>query len=89
MMIDFILLFEQILAWAHTNNDYNIHMYCFDPRQITEKTYKCDLIKCDKYRLKFLIETIDNLNQSLINKGRYEYELVLNMYLIFYFIAVF
>jgi deoxyribodipyrimidine photo-lyase len=48
-------------------------MYCFDPRQITDKTYKCDFVKCDKYRLKFLIETIENLNVSLINKGRCEF----------------
>jgi hypothetical protein len=53
-------------------------MYCFDPRQITDKTYKCDFVKCDKHRLKFLIETIEDLNTSLINKGRYgEEEVVL------------
>ncbi len=63
---------SQILVWAHTNNDYVIHMYCFDPRQITNKTYKCDFVKCEKYRLKFLIETVENLSISLINKGRCE-----------------
>ncbi|UJR31796.1 hypothetical protein I4U23_019273 [Adineta vaga] len=60
---------NELLVWAHTNNDYVIHMYCFDPRQITAKTYKCDLVKCDKYRLKFLLETIEDLNTSLNNKG--------------------
>ena len=62
--------FIKVLAWAHANNDFVNHLYCFDPRQITEKTYKCDLVKCDKYRLKFLIETIENLNASLASKGR-------------------
>ncbi len=68
-----MFLYIQLLVWAHANNDYVIHMYCFDPRQITDKTYKCGFVKCDKYRLKFLIETIENLNGSLINKGRCEY----------------
>ena len=63
-------LFVQILVWAHTNNDYVLHLYCFDPRQITDKTYQCDFVKCDKHRLKFLIETIENLNTSLVNKER-------------------
>ncbi|CAF3299971.1 unnamed protein product [Rotaria sp. Silwood2] len=44
-------------------------MYCFDSRQVIEKTYRCDFVKCDKYRLKFLIETVENLNASLVNKG--------------------
>ncbi|CAF0888048.1 unnamed protein product [Adineta ricciae] len=60
---------NELLVWAHANHDYVIHTYCFDPRQITDKTYKCDLVKCDKYRLKFLIETIEDLNISLVNRG--------------------
>lgn len=60
----------QILAWAHLNNDYVTHLFCFDPRQITDKTYLCDLVKCDKYRLKFLLESVNNLHGSLVNKGR-------------------
>ncbi|CAM4784737.1 unnamed protein product [Rotaria magnacalcarata] len=60
---------NELLAWAHTNNDYVNHVYCFDPRQITDKTYKCNFVKCDKYRLKFLIETIENLNISLVSHG--------------------
>ncbi|CAF3627481.1 unnamed protein product [Adineta steineri] len=60
---------NETLAWAHMNNDYVIHIYCFDPRQITAKTYKCDFVKTDKYRLKFLMETIENLNTSLMNNG--------------------
>ena len=61
-----------MLVWAHMNNDYVIHMYCFDQRQITDKTYKCDFVKCDRYRLKFLIETIENLNMLLMEKNRWE-----------------
>lgn len=59
---------NEVLAWAHTNNDYVLHVYCFDPRQITDKTYQCGFIKCDKHRLKFLIETITNLKQLLNEK---------------------
>lgn len=54
------------------NNDYVIHMFCFDPRQITDKTYQGDFIKCEKYRLKFLLETIENLHLSLSKKNRFE-----------------
>lgn len=60
---------NEVLVWAHANNDFVNHLYCFDPRQITEKTYKCDFVKCDKHRLKFLIETVDNLRSSLVNKS--------------------
>ncbi|CAF1317016.1 unnamed protein product [Rotaria sordida] len=35
-----------MLVWiSHMNNDYVIHMYCCDPRQITDKTCKCDFVK--------------------------------------------
>ena len=65
-------LSHKVLVWAHANNDFVNHLYCFDPRQITEKTYKCDFVKCDKHRLKFLIETVGDLRTSLVNKSRFE-----------------
>ena len=49
-----------MVIWTHRNNDYVVHIYCFDPCRITDKIYKCD-----KYRLKFRIESIDNLNDFI------------------------
>ncbi len=51
------------LMKASEENEMVIAAYCFDPRQFA--TTKYGFKKTEKYRAKFLIETIENLRQNL------------------------
>ena len=46
-------------------NHYNeiVCCYCFDPRSYSTTPYND--IKCDKYRAKFIIESVDDLRKVL------------------------
>ncbi|MCA0131877.1 DASH family cryptochrome [Winogradskyella alexanderae] len=52
-----------VLAEACKNGDSVIGLYCFDPRQFEVNTY--GFKKTEKFRAKFLIETIQNLKAQL------------------------
>ncbi|MFD1064359.1 DASH family cryptochrome [Winogradskyella litorisediminis] len=52
-----------VLQKAVQNSEKVIGLYCFDPRQFTQSEF--GFIKTEKYRAKFLIETIENLKNNL------------------------
>lgn len=52
-----------VLQTALKNNDSVIALYCFDPRQF--ETIQFGFKKIEKYRAKFLIETITDLKKQL------------------------
>ncbi|RED48240.1 DASH family cryptochrome [Seonamhaeicola aphaedonensis] len=54
---------NEVLNKALENHKHVIGLYCFDPRQF--KTELFGFKKTEKYRAKFLIETVENLKQSL------------------------
>lgn len=58
---------NSILANAIQQSDTVIAVYCFDPRQYKNDTF--GFKKTEKYRAKFLIETITNLKTQLANIG--------------------
>lgn len=54
---------NEVLNKALENHKHVIGLYCFDPRQF--KTELFGFKKTERYRAKFLIETVENLKQSL------------------------
>lgn len=56
---------NKVLVEAHKNSDNIIGIYCFDPRHYG--TNKFGFKKTEKYRTKFLIETVEDLKKQLHN----------------------
>ncbi|XP_074841255.1 cryptochrome DASH-like isoform X2 [Carettochelys insculpta] len=59
---------SQVLHWAHNNADYVIPLYCFDPRHYL-RTHNYGFPKTGPFRLKFLLESLKDLRQTLKEKG--------------------
>lgn len=59
----------QIFHWAQSNAEYIVPLYCFDPRHYVG-TYNYNLPKTGPFRLRFLLESIRDLRNALLNKGR-------------------
>nr|XP_034958889.1 cryptochrome DASH-like [Zootoca vivipara] len=61
---------NEVLHWAHSNADFVIPLYCFDARHYAE-THCYQFPKTGPYRLKFLLESVEDLRETLKKKGRY------------------
>lgn len=59
---------NEVLHWAFKNSDFVLPLYCFDPRHF-QGTYHFNFPKTGPHRLKFLIESVVDLRQTLKNKG--------------------
>lgn len=56
------------MAQAHQNADYILPLYCFDPRHY-KGTHHYNFPKTGNFRVKFLLESVQNLKQTLIKHG--------------------
>ncbi|XP_053121667.1 cryptochrome DASH-like [Hemicordylus capensis] len=59
---------HQVLQWAHNHADHVIPLYCFDPRHY-RGTHCYNFPKTGPHRLKFLLESVEDLRETLKNKG--------------------
>ncbi|XP_035410259.1 cryptochrome DASH-like isoform X1 [Cygnus atratus] len=59
---------NQVLHWAHNNADYIIPLYCFDPRHYVG-THCYGFPKTGPHRLRFLLESVKDLRETLKKKG--------------------
>ncbi|KAK7504845.1 hypothetical protein BaRGS_00003873 [Batillaria attramentaria] len=59
---------NEALQWAHRNSDHILPLYCFDPRHF-KGTYHFGFPKTGPHRLKFLLESIEDLRQNLQKHG--------------------
>lgn len=62
-------LFTQLFHWAQRNAEHIVPLYCFDPRHYVG-TYNYNLPKTGPFRLRFLLESVRDLRDTLLNKGR-------------------
>lgn len=66
----FSTLFMQLFHWAQKNAEYIVPLYCFDPRHYVG-TYNYNLPKTGPFRLHFLLQSIRDLRNILLSKGRW------------------
>lgn len=59
----------QVLHWAQHNADFVIPLYCFDPRHYLG-THCHGFPKTGPHRLRFLLESVKDLRETLKKKGR-------------------
>uniref|UniRef100_A0A8D0FYP9 Cryptochrome DASH n=1 Tax=Sphenodon punctatus TaxID=8508 RepID=A0A8D0FYP9_SPHPU len=59
---------QHVLHWAHSHADYIIPLYCFDPRHYMG-TYCFSFPKTGPHRLKLLLESVQDLRETLKKKG--------------------
>ncbi|KAG8573281.1 hypothetical protein GDO81_012343 [Engystomops pustulosus] len=59
---------NEVLLWAHRNADYIVPLYCFDPRHYVG-THYYNFPKTGPHRLKFLLESIKDLRNTLKKIG--------------------
>jgi len=59
---------NEALQWAHRNGDYVIPVFCFDPA-LFGGTNNFGFEKVAQFRAKFLIESVEDLKQSLLRHG--------------------
>uniref|UniRef100_A0A3Q3KQD9 Cryptochrome DASH n=1 Tax=Mastacembelus armatus TaxID=205130 RepID=A0A3Q3KQD9_9TELE len=59
---------SELFHWAQTHAEYIVPLYCFDPRHYMG-TYNYNLPKTGPFRLHFLLESIRDLRNTLLNKG--------------------
>uniref|UniRef100_A0A3Q1B5B7 Cryptochrome DASH n=1 Tax=Amphiprion ocellaris TaxID=80972 RepID=A0A3Q1B5B7_AMPOC len=59
---------NELFHWAQRNAEYIVPLYCFDPRHYVG-TYNYNLPKTGPFRLRFLLESIRDLRNTLLNKG--------------------
>lgn len=64
-----IPVYLQLFHWAQRNAEHIVPLYCFDPRHYTG-TYHYNLPKTGPFRLCFLLESIRDLRNTLLSKGR-------------------
>lgn len=80
------LFFMQLFHWAQKNAEYIVPLYCFDPRHYVG-TYNYNLPKTGPFRLRFLLQSIRDLRNTLLNKGRWlTVYLRLCTYIFFHFV---
>lgn len=66
---DIVLFDFQVLHWAQRNAEHIVPLYCFDPRHYVG-TYNFNLPKTGPFRLRFLLESVRDLRNILLSKGR-------------------
>ncbi|XP_073533861.1 cryptochrome DASH isoform X1 [Phyllobates terribilis] len=59
---------NEVLLWAHRNADHIVPLYCFDPRHYLG-THYYNFPKTGPHRLKFLLESVHDLRNTLKKKG--------------------
>lgn len=59
---------NEVLLWAHRNADHIVPLYCFDPRHYMG-THYYNFPKTGPHRLKFLLESVQDLRNTLKKKG--------------------
>ncbi|XP_071079721.1 cryptochrome DASH-like [Haliotis cracherodii] len=59
---------NEALSWAVKNGTHVLPLYCFDPRHY-KGTYHFNLPKTGAHRLRFLLESVADLRQSLQSRG--------------------
>ncbi|XP_053569753.1 cryptochrome DASH [Bombina bombina] len=59
---------NEVLHWAQRNADYIVPLYCFDPRHYVQ-TYYYNFPKTGPHRLKFLLESVQDLRSTLKKRG--------------------
>lgn len=59
----------QLFHWAERNAEYIVPLYCFDPRHYVG-TRNYNLPKTGPFRLRFLMDSVRDLRNTLLNKGR-------------------
>lgn len=67
---DIVLFDFQVLHWAQRNAERIVPLYCFDPRHYVG-TYNFNLPKTGPFRLRFLLESVRDLRNTLLSKGRF------------------
>ncbi|MEQ2172937.1 hypothetical protein GOODEAATRI_026486, partial [Goodea atripinnis] len=58
-----------LFHWAQRNAEHIVPLYCFDPRHYVG-TYNFNLPKTGPFRLRFLLESVRDLRNTLLNTGR-------------------
>ncbi|KAK2512646.1 cryptochrome DASH-like protein, partial [Columba guinea] len=59
---------NQVLHWAQSSADFVVPLYCFDPRHLL-LTHRCGFPKTGPHRLRFLLESVKDLRETLKKKG--------------------
>ncbi|XP_040208720.1 cryptochrome DASH [Rana temporaria] len=59
---------NEVLLWAHRNADHIVPLYCFDPRHYLG-THHYNFPKTGSLRLKFLLESVKDLQNTLKKRG--------------------
>ncbi|XP_073486127.1 cryptochrome DASH isoform X1 [Aquarana catesbeiana] len=59
---------NEVLLWAHRNADHIVPLYCFDPRHYLG-THHYNFPKTGPLRLKFLLESVKDLRNTLKKRG--------------------
>ncbi|XP_062424752.1 cryptochrome DASH-like isoform X3 [Rhea pennata] len=59
---------NEVLHWAQSNAEHVVPLYCFDPRHC-RGTHRCRFPKSGPHRLRFLLESVRDLRETLKKKG--------------------
>nr|XP_060638616.1 cryptochrome DASH-like [Anolis sagrei ordinatus] len=59
---------NEVLHWAQSNADRIVPLYCFDPRNYAQ-THHYNFSKTGPFRLRFLLESVKDLRETLKKKG--------------------
>jgi len=59
---------NEVLAHAHSNADFILPIYCFDPRHY-KGTHQFNFPKTGAHRVKYVLESVQDLRSNLQNKG--------------------
>uniref|UniRef100_A0A3B3ZN71 Cryptochrome DASH n=2 Tax=Periophthalmus magnuspinnatus TaxID=409849 RepID=A0A3B3ZN71_9GOBI len=59
---------NELFHWAQRHAEHVVPLYCFDPRHY-EGTYNYNFPKTGPFRLRFLLDTIKDLRNTLVSKG--------------------
>ncbi|KAF7669269.1 hypothetical protein LDENG_00203350 [Lucifuga dentata] len=59
---------NEVFHWAQKNAEYIVPLYCFDPRHY-KGTHNYNLPQTGPFRLRFLLQSVRDLRNTLINKG--------------------
>ncbi|CAG7836899.1 unnamed protein product [Allacma fusca] len=59
---------NEVILWAHENSERVMPLYCFDPRHFG-KTYKYGFPKTGPFRAKFLLESVQDMHETLKTHG--------------------
>ncbi|ODM91467.1 Cryptochrome DASH, partial [Orchesella cincta] len=60
---------NEALLWAHEHAEFVIPVFCFDPRQFETTTHRYKFPKTGNYRAQFLIQSVEDLQKTLKEKG--------------------